>query len=41
MIKEFNDYPELERLYADRCFEDDKRRLEFYNKVAERSRNIK
>ena len=36
MNKEFNSYPELERLYSENCFENDKRRLKFYDSIIER-----
>ncbi len=40
MNKEFNSYPELERLYSENCFENDKRRLKFFDSVIERNRRL-
>ncbi|KKM71118.1 hypothetical protein LCGC14_1433790 [marine sediment metagenome] len=40
MEKEFNSYPELERLYGENDFKNLKLRMKFYDSIVERSRRL-
>ena len=40
MEKEFNSYPELERLYGENDFKNLKLRMEFYDSIIERNKRI-